>query len=81
LSKHGPKEILLAAGVAARLVELHGEEFLPYFEYMEREVAEMRRKSAVLDRARQFSAALHTGGLTLDALGNFLGDNSGHARG
>lgn len=43
--------------VAARLVDLYGEKCLPIFERLERELAEMLRRSSALDRARQIARA------------------------
>lgn len=38
--------------VAARLVELYGEIYLPLFERLEAELLELQRRGSALDRAR-----------------------------
>lgn len=41
--------------VAAQLVELYGEVYLPIFERLERELAQLQRKSSAVDRARRIA--------------------------
>lgn len=49
-------EVMLAYAVSARLVELHGQRFVPFFELMEHEVEELRRQDDAVHRARAASA-------------------------
>lgn len=75
---HTREDILAAYAVAAELVELHGEEFVPYFEFMEREVAELTRKEDALSRARRVRDTINSAGLDRRRVGNFLGHKMGN---
>lgn len=77
---HTREEILTAYAIAAELVELHGEEFVPYFEFMEREVAELTRKEDALSRARKVREAIFAAGLDTRRVGNILGHKMGNGR-
>ena len=65
------EDILRALAIAARLVELYGEEFLPAFEAMERQAANLQTRDDALSRAKAASAKLR-------AIGYISGHNSGH---
>ena len=56
MTRHSPSDILTALAVAARLVELHGEEFLPIFEAMELEAAALNQRNSAMERARAMAA-------------------------
>lgn len=54
--RHSAADILTALSVAARLVELYGEEFLPYFEAMELEAHALTARSSAMERAKAIAA-------------------------
>lgn len=58
------ERIIAAMIFIADMIEEHGPVLLPYFDRLERELVDLRRRNNPLDRVRQF-AAVHTidGGL------------------
>lgn len=56
--RHTPAQIMRAYAVAAELVEVHGSIYLPYFEFMEKLVAELEAEQDALARARRVSREL-----------------------
>ena len=74
-----PAEVLQAYAVAARLVELHGDEFLPFFVAMEGEVARLQSAAAAGERARAVSRRAAEMGLAgKTRLGYRLGNPVGY---
>ncbi len=50
------EEVQDALIVAARLVDLYGEQCLPIFERLEAELQELRRRGSAVERARAIAA-------------------------
>ena len=69
-----PADIVLALTVSARLVERHGDDFIPYFEAMEKQVADLRRRDETIARAKKISAAVQKVGLNPGALMDMIGE-------
>lgn len=52
---YSPEQIIKAKNFAALVVAKYGEVYLPIFEQMEREVANLDKKEGALARARQLA--------------------------
>ncbi len=66
-------DILRAYAVAARLVELYGEEFLPFFEKMERMADSLRTREDGLSRAKAAAARLRANGYISGHISGHIG--------
>lgn len=81
MSRHSPHDVMRAFAISAELVDLHGDEFLPYFEFMESEVAALQAKSDTASRARAAAAKAKTLGLLPESnRGNYRGKSLRNAR-
>lgn len=61
--QHTTDEVLLAYAIAAHLVDAHGDSFLPYFQHMEVEVANLQSRVGAADRARAASEQARSMGM------------------